>query len=55
MIEDYGKYTTEELLHLRDTIVNEYNEYRDVISQAYDGMKASAEKYEEINKELSSR
>lgn len=55
MIEMFEKYTKEELIKLRDTVVSEYNQYREVIAEAYEGMKEASDKYEKINNELKLR
>lgn len=52
MMEDYSKYTKEELINLMNETISEYNEYKDVVSQAYDGMSNASKRYIQIMDEL---
>lgn len=54
-MEDFSKYTKEELETLVYETIKEYNEYRDVVSQAYDGMLNASKRYEQIMNELENR
>lgn len=54
-MEDYTVKSTEELEELAEILTAEFNEYQEILSQAYEAMVERADEFKLINDELEKR